>query len=180
MAPPDPTPDIRIISSLIYKGESSDLSPKDYNFFSSYASACGWDLATTKMRLILHIQGNGHPLDWKTKNMAWILDSTTTWEHLIDNFITDLTAAEDFCTVVFDEFLCPGLPQENVTRHLLRLVFNVCNKLGSSRLESVMKTLQPSSMQTESLRIAFGALEEKINAIEASHSNEEQSIKCYL
>jgi negative elongation factor B len=84
-------------------------------------------------------------------------------------------AAEDFCTVVFDEFLCPGLPQENVTRHLLRLVFNVCNKLGSSRLESVIKTLQPSSMQTESLRIAFGALEEKINAIEASNSNEEQS-----
>jgi len=77
-------------------------------------------------------------------------------------------ATEDFCTVVFDEFLCPGLPQENVTRHLLRLVFNVCHKLGTSRMESVMKTLQPSSMQTEALRVAFGALEEKINAIEAA------------
>jgi len=85
-------------------------------------------------------------------------------------------AAEDFCTVVFDEFLCPGLPQENVTRHLLRLVYNVCNKLGSARLESVMKTLQPSSMQTEALRVAFGALEEKINAIEAANeANEEQT-----
>jgi hypothetical protein len=91
MAPPDPTPDIRIISSLIYKGESSDLSPKDYiNFFSSYASACGWDLATTKMRLILHIQGNGHPLDWKTKNMAWILEPTTSWDNLIEKFIKDM------------------------------------------------------------------------------------------
>jgi negative elongation factor B len=78
--------------------------------------------------------------------------------------------AEDFCTVVFDEFLCPGLPQENVTKHLLRLVFNVCNKLGTTRMESVMKTLQPSSMQTEVLRVAFAALEEKLAAIEAANS----------
>jgi len=72
---------------------------------------------------------------------------------------------EDFCTVVFDEYLCPGLPQENVTRHLLRLVYNVHHKLGTRRLESVIKTLQPSSMQTEVLRESFSALEEKINAM---------------
>jgi len=81
-------------------------------------------------------------------------------------------SAEDFCTVVFDEFLCPGLPQENVTKHLLRLVYSVCYKLGSARLESVMKTLQPSAMQNEWLRVAFGALEERINAIEAANSED--------
>lgn len=79
-------------------------------------------------------------------------------------------SAEDFSTVIFDEYLCPGLPQENVTRHLLRLVFNVCHKLGAARLESVMKTLQPSSMQTELLRVAFSALEEKINALEEANN----------
>ncbi|OXA60005.1 negative elongation factor B [Folsomia candida] len=85
--------------------------------------------------------------------------------------IEDEFAAEDFCTVVFDEFLCPGLPQENVTKHLLRLVYNVCHKLGTTRMETVLKTLQPSSMQTESLRVAFSALEEKINAIEQATTN---------
>jgi len=35
-------------------------------------------------------------------------------------------------------------------------------------MESVMKTMQPSSMQTEWLRVGFGALEEKLNAIEAT------------
>jgi negative elongation factor B len=72
-------------------------------------------------------------------------------------------AAEDFCTVVFDEFFCPGLPQENVTRHLLRLIYNVYPKLCQQRLESIMKTLQPSSMQTEALRVSFSAVEDKIN-----------------
>lgn len=81
---------------------------------------------------------------------------------------------EDFCTVVFDEFLCPGLPQENVTRHVLRLVFAVCGRLGTARLESVIKTLQPSSMQTEGLRVAFTQLEAKINLLEEANSNKEE------
>jgi hypothetical protein len=91
MAPPDPLPDIRIIPSLVYKGSSLDPSPKDYmDFFTTYSLACGWDLATTKMRLILHIQGSGHLLDWKNKNKAWILAPTTGWDSLIDKFIKDM------------------------------------------------------------------------------------------
>ena len=77
--------------------------------------------------------------------------------------MADDFAAEDFSTVVFDEYLCVGLPQENVTRHLIRLVYNVYHKLCSSRLDSIIKTLQPASMQSEPLRESYSALEEKIN-----------------
>ena len=77
-------------------------------------------------------------------------------------------AAEDFCTVVFDEFLCPGLPSENVSRHLVRLVYNVYPKMGKQRLESIMKTLQTACMQSEALRVAFGALEEKVNEVQTA------------
>jgi negative elongation factor B len=75
----------------------------------------------------------------------------------------DEFSAEDFCTAVFDEFLCPGLPSENVSRHLVRLVYNVYPKMGKQRLESVMKTLQTACMQSETLRVAFSALEDKMN-----------------
>jgi hypothetical protein len=85
------TPDIRIIPSLVYKGVSSDLSTKEYiNYFSSYASGCGWDTATSKLRLLFHIQGSGYPLEWKTEHNAWIMATTTRWDMLIDRFVKEL------------------------------------------------------------------------------------------
>lgn len=53
--------------------------------------------------------------------------------------------AEDFCTVVFDEFFYAGLTRDNVTRHLLKLLWYVYPKLPASRLHTLVKALQPSS-----------------------------------
>lgn len=78
---------------------------------------------------------------------------------MVDDF-----TSEDFSTVVFDEYLCVGLPQENVTRHLIRLVYNVHHKLNSHRLESILKTLQPASTQSDILQESYLALEEKLAA----------------
>lgn len=89
--------------------------------------------------------------------------------------MADDFAHETFCTAVFDEYLCPGLPQENVTKHLLRLVYNVHHKLGPSRLENIMKTLQPSSMQNELLRCTFTELEQKLDSSTEKTAGEEIS-----
>jgi len=78
--------------------------------------------------------------------------------------MVDEFTSEDFSTVVFDEYLCVGLPQENVTRHLIRLVYNVHHKLNSHRLESIIKTLQPASTQSTILQESFEKLEEAIAA----------------
>lgn len=51
--------------------------------------------------------------------------------------------AEDFCTVVFDEFFYAGLTRDNVTRHLLKLLWYVYPKLPDSRLHTLVKALQP-------------------------------------
>lgn len=83
--------DIRIDSSLIYKGEFNDPNPKDYIAnLQMYARANNWDLATSKQRLWLYLQGNGYPHDWKIKNQDWIFDAATTWQQICDKFITDL------------------------------------------------------------------------------------------
>jgi hypothetical protein len=90
-------PEIRLIPSLIYTGGPSEQSPQDYiNFFSTYANACAWDLPTTKLRLWLHIQGTGHPMEWKTTNNAWLMDAATTWQQIIDRFVSDLNPVMGF------------------------------------------------------------------------------------
>uniref|UniRef100_A0A8D9EGV1 Negative elongation factor B n=1 Tax=Cacopsylla melanoneura TaxID=428564 RepID=A0A8D9EGV1_9HEMI len=64
--------------------------------------------------------------------------------HLADEFST-----EDFCTVIFDEFFYAGLTRENVMRHVMKLLWYVYHKLPSSRLNTLMKVLQPTSQVSE-------------------------------
>ncbi|XP_054712740.1 negative elongation factor B-like [Uloborus diversus] len=64
-------------------------------------------------------------------------------------------ACEDFCTVVFDEFFLTGLAKENVVGHILKLLFYVYPKLPPSRLDGVMKALQPCAQHYESIQPAF-------------------------
>lgn len=52
---------------------------------------------------------------------------------------------ESFCTVIFDEFFLTGLGRDNVTRHLLKLLWYIYPKLPTARLHSLLKALQPTS-----------------------------------
>merc|ERR1712126_536150 len=56
-----------------------------------------------------------------------------------------------FCTVVFDEFFSSGLHKESVCRHLLKLLYYIHHKLPASRLETLMKALQPSPQSVPAL-----------------------------
>lgn len=51
--------------------------------------------------------------------------------------------AEDFCTVVFDEFFTSST-SDNFVRHLLRLLWFVYPKLKATRLENLMKLTEPA------------------------------------
>lgn len=52
---------------------------------------------------------------------------------------------ESFCTVIFDEFFLAGLGRDNVTRHLLKLLWYIHLKLPPTRLHTLIKALQPTS-----------------------------------
>lgn len=52
---------------------------------------------------------------------------------------------ESFCTVIFDEFFLAGMSKDSVTRHLLKLLWWVHPKLPAARLQTLMKSLQPTS-----------------------------------
>jgi len=75
----------------------------------------------------------------------------------------DEFAAEDFCTVIFDEFFCTGLSRENVVRHVLKLVWHVYPKLPPSRLSTLTKVLQPSSTHDEAVHKLYTDFVEKIS-----------------
>lgn len=59
--------------------------------------------------------------------------------------MADEFSNESFCTVIFDEFFLAGLGRDNVTRHLLKLLWYIYPKLPTARLHSLMKGLQPTN-----------------------------------
>lgn len=75
----------------------------------------------------------------------------------------DEFAQQDFCTGLFDEFFFAGLSRDNVTRHLLKLLWYVHSKLPENRLHTLMKVLQPTHQHSEKVHALFTALQEKIN-----------------
>ena len=58
--------------------------------------------------------------------------------------------AEDFCTVVFDEFFLSLINNDNIVRHLLRLLKFVHTKVSSKRLEDLMKLTEPTASASSS------------------------------
>lgn len=62
---------------------------------------------------------------------------------LINN--PDEFSAEDYCTVIFDEFFFAGIARENVTRHMLKLLWYIHSKLPTNRLETLVKAVHPTS-----------------------------------
>jgi hypothetical protein len=144
MAPPvaDPTPDIRIIPSLVYTGGPSDPSPKDYiDFFTTYAAACGWDVPTSKTRLWLHLQGTGHPLQWRNLNRAWLMDAATNnWDLVVAKFIQDLNPCMGYSE---DITLYTGSNQtvtETLLQYLerMKLLFRKVNGLTEAQAVNIM------------------------------------------
>lgn len=72
-------------------------------------------------------------------------------------------ATEDFCTTLFDEFIFAGLTRENVTsRHMLKLLWYVHNKMPAGRLATLMKAMQPTTAHNEHIHKLYETLQERI------------------
>lgn len=65
--------------------------------------------------------------------------------------------------MVFDEFFYPGLARENVTRHVLKLLWYIHPKLPVSRLNTLVKMLQPTYQHNEAVHSLYELLREKID-----------------
>lgn len=84
---------------------------------------------------------------------------------------------EEFCTGLFDEFLFAGLTRDNVTRHMLKLLWYVHMKLPPGRLSTLMKALQPTATHNESVHVLYGSLQERIGiAIQESAAQEQPDV----
>ncbi|XP_031623093.1 negative elongation factor B [Contarinia nasturtii] len=80
---------------------------------------------------------------------------------------------EEFCTGLFDEFLFAGLTRDNVTRHMLKLLWYIHPKLPPGRLTTLMKALQPTAQHNESVHHLYNSLQERIGiAIQESAAQE--------
>ncbi|XP_043497771.1 negative elongation factor B [Polistes fuscatus] len=75
--------------------------------------------------------------------------------------MADEFSNESFCTVIFDEFFLAGLSRDNVTRHLLKLLWYIHPKLPPARLHSLLKALQPTSQHSETIAL-YESLRDKI------------------
>lgn len=69
---------------------------------------------------------------------------------------------EEFCTGLFDELLFAGLTRDNVTRHMLKLLWYIHMKLPAGRLATLMKALQPTAQHNESVHLLYASLQERI------------------
>ncbi|XP_077293732.1 negative elongation factor B [Arctopsyche grandis] len=78
--------------------------------------------------------------------------------------LSDEFQGEDFCTVLFDEFFYAGLNRDNVTRHLLKLLWYIHPKLPVNRLQTLMKVLQPGSQHKDPVHKLYESLQEKVGS----------------
>lgn len=76
--------------------------------------------------------------------------------------MADEFSTEDFCTTLFDEFLFAGLTRDNVTRHMLKLLWYVHSKLPTNRLATLMKAMQPTAQHHENVHKLYESLQERI------------------
>ncbi|XP_065353208.1 negative elongation factor B [Cloeon dipterum] len=90
---------------------------------------------------------------------------------LINN--PDEFAAEDFCTVLFDEFFFAGITRDNVSRHILKLLWYVHAKLPTNRLETLVKAVQPTMQQNTDVHKLYGDLQNKLEALLNDNSQDD-------
>ncbi|XP_055681580.1 negative elongation factor B [Lutzomyia longipalpis] len=85
--------------------------------------------------------------------------------------------AEDFCTGLFDEFLFARLTRDNVTRHMLKLLWYIHPKLPSGRLQTLLKALQPTAQHHENVHKLYENLQARIGlAIQENAATEAMEI----
>ncbi|XP_045777274.1 negative elongation factor B [Maniola jurtina] len=77
--------------------------------------------------------------------------------------LPDEFQGEDFSTVLFDEFFFAGLARDNVTRHLLKLLWYIHPKLPETRIQTLMKALQPGAQHNESVHKLYESLQLKMH-----------------
>ncbi|KAJ2948523.1 hypothetical protein O0L34_g7774 [Tuta absoluta] len=77
--------------------------------------------------------------------------------------LPDEFQGEDFSTVLFDEFFFAGLSKDNVTRHLLKLLWYIHPKLPETRIHTLMKALQPGTQHNESVHKLYETMQQKMN-----------------
>lgn len=77
--------------------------------------------------------------------------------------LPDEFQGEDFSTVLFDEFFFAGLTKDNVTRHLLKLLWYIHPKLPENRVQTLLKALQPGTQHNESVHKLYETLQQKLN-----------------
>ncbi|XP_072942529.1 negative elongation factor B [Epargyreus clarus] len=78
--------------------------------------------------------------------------------------LPDEFQGEDFSTVLFDEFFFAGLSKDNVTRHLLKLLWYIHPKLPETRIHTLMKALQPGTQHNDSVHKLHEALQQKMTS----------------
>ncbi|MGH0167448.1 UNVERIFIED_CONTAM: hypothetical protein FKN15_052502 [Acipenser sinensis] len=79
--------------------------------------------------------------------------------------LSDEFGAEEFCNAVFDGFFLMSFSsKENVHRHILRLILHLHHKILPSRLESLIKTLEPSKQTSEAVKELYTQLMEKLDS----------------
>ncbi|GAB6021888.1 hypothetical protein CHUAL_006054 [Chamberlinius hualienensis] len=90
--------------------------------------------------------------------------------------MADEFANEDFSTVVFDEFFFTSIARENVLRHLLKLLWHVHPKMVQSRLDLLIKALQPATQHSEAIHSLHQQLLEKLQTPQPSPSQSLESM----
>jgi negative elongation factor B len=90
--------------------------------------------------------------------------------------MNDEFANEDFCTGLFDEFLFAGLTRDNVTRHMLKLLWYVHSRLPVLRLKTLMKALQPTTQHHENVHKLYENLQGRIGNTIQEHPPEQMDI----
>lgn len=91
--------------------------------------------------------------------------------------MSDEFANEDFCTVLFDEFLFAGLTRDNVTRHMLKMLWYVHAKLPPARLQTMLKALQPTVNHHENVHKLYESLQIKVGNIVQEPAQEAQPME---
>lgn len=94
-----------------------------------------------------------------------------TFLHTLISYLIPMAddfAQEDFCVVVFDDFILPSISKENLMRHLLRLLWHIHHKLPPTRLETLMQSTAPNNEHSEAVHTTYQQLSDKISAYEPS------------
>lgn len=74
----------------------------------------------------------------------------------------DEFAAADLCTGLFDEFFFAGLSKDNVTRHLLKLLWHVHARLPEQRVRTLLKATQPAHQHSDKVHALHRSLQERV------------------